>query len=85
MVWLGAIVVSVPGSFAGAYFLVANKRFRSSWQRVILGALLGFILAPVVFLAAYLLPLTLWVVIPLTFICALARAFIGRRRNRIRA
>lgn len=82
--WIAAIVLSVPASFVGAYFLVAMK-FQSGWQRVILGTLLGFVLTPIVFFAAYLLPLTLWVVIPLTFVWALVRAFIGRRRNRVRA
>jgi multisubunit Na+/H+ antiporter MnhG subunit len=71
--WLAAIVLSVPAAFVGA-FLVVAKRVESGWQRVILGALFGLVLAPIVFFAAYLLPLTIWVTIPVATIWALVRA-----------
>lgn len=80
VVWLAAIVASIPVAFVAAYFAVA-KRFKSSWQRVILSALLGFFLAPVAFLAAYLLPLTILVIVPVVLLFSLVHA--ARHRNRL--
>ena len=78
-VWLAAIAVSIPAAFVAAYFVVA-KWFEASWQRVVLGALFGFILAPFALYAAFLLPLTVFVIAPLILVCWLVH--VARRRHR---
>jgi hypothetical protein len=77
-VWLTAMALSVPLAFGTAYFLV-TRRFESSWQRVVLTALLGFVLAPVMLYTALFLPVTLGVVVLLAF--GLALSWVIRRRR----
>ena len=77
-VWLGAIVLSIPAAFVGAYLFVATK-FPFGWQRVMLALSIGVVLAPFALIAAYLLPFTILVILPIVLIWAF---FADRRYAR---
>jgi hypothetical protein len=72
VVWLAAVVVSVPAGFVFAY-TIAGAKFDVGPKRVILATLFGFILAPLFFFGAYFLPFTVWIVIAIVVVGLIAR------------